>query len=108
MPLKTKPLGNNCLIEVLKDYEGVSRFDENESQSYGRLINANIQRYHVTASTAIRFDNDFMADVKNGLMAFKGKIVRWEQFAEGGQTFEEDGKTYALIPWWRLISVTEE
>lgn len=103
--MKTKPLNNNVLIEVLRDDEGVSRTDENESLKYGRIVSMAFSSYHVTASSFGEFDEDFRrATIK---ILTPGVIVRWEEFAEGGQTFEEDGKTYALIPWWRLIGYEE-
>lgn len=108
MPL-TKPLNNNCLIEVIREHAEVSRFDgDNTSMSYGRLLNGHIGQYHITASAGVRFDDEFVLATQAELDQAKGSVVRWEEFAEGGQTFEEDGKTYALVPWWRLIAVTEE
>lgn len=105
MPLKTKPLANNILIEVLRDDDGVSRADESESLKYGRIIEVSRSRYHITASSFGEFSDKFMNDIVTVLKV--GSIVRWEEFAEGGQTFEEDGKLYALVPWWRLISIEE-
>lgn len=107
MPL-TKPLNNMCLIEVVKDYEGVSRLEDNESLSSGILLDFAVSDYHLTAASAIRFDESYKASNVVDLTKMKGQTVRWEQYAEGGQTFEEDGKTYALVPWWRLISVVGE
>lgn len=107
MPLKTRPLNNCVLIEILREYEGVSRIDDDEVLKTGRVIAFNSECWHITASSAIVFDDDTLKCIKALSNDIEGKIVRWEQYAEGGQTFEEGGKTYALIPWWRLISVTE-
>jgi hypothetical protein len=106
MPLTTQPINNNVLIEVLRDDDGVSRSDANESLKYGRIIKASISSYHLTASSFGEIQNDFREFI--GELLQPGSIVRWEEFAEGGQTFVEDGKTYALIPWWRLISIDKE
>lgn len=106
MPL-TKPLVNNVLIEVQRDYDGVSRSDDNEIMKYGKLVSYHVEPYHVTASAAIQFDPAYLAGRQNELRDMIGKIVRWEEYAEGGQTFEEDGKTFALIPWWRLIGYSD-
>ena len=106
--MKTKPLNNNVLIEVLRDDDGVARTDENESMRYGRLVEAHIEAYHLTASSAYPISSEYMKDKAAKLESMIGSIVRWEEFAEGGRTFEEDGKTYALIPWWRLIGYEEE
>lgn len=106
--MKTRPLNNNVLIEVQRDYDGVSRSDDNESMKYGKLIDVTIAPYHLTASAALALTADQTHALKDYFSAFIGKTVRWEEFAEGGQTFEEDGKTYALIPWWRLIGVSDD
>lgn len=98
-----KPLNNNVLVEIIRDDDGVSRTDANESLRKGRLIDASVSSYHLTASAAVQFDPAWAADTLKALKSMKGKIVRWEEFAEGGQTFEQDGKVYALIPFWRLI-----
>ncbi len=106
--MRTKPLNNNALIEVLRDDDGVSRTDANESMKYGRLIDVSVSDHHLTASAALEFYSVDRQAYVDHFANLKGKIVRWEEFAEGGQTFEEDGKTYALIPWWRLIGFEED
>lgn len=105
MPLKTKPLNNNVLIEVIRDNDGVSRADDNESLQVGKVIAASVSRFHQTASAFGEIDGNYAESITNLLVP--GSIVRWEQYAEGGQTFQEDGKTYALVPWWRLISIED-
>lgn len=103
--MKTKPLNNNVLIEVQLEHDNVARVDENEVLQYGKLIAASVSSYHITASSFGEIEQNFREFLVD---LFKpGMIVRWEQYAEGGQTFNEDGKKYALIPWWRLISVTD-
>lgn len=104
--MKTFPLNNNVLIEVMREDDGVSRTDDNESLKFGRIISVSVSQYHVTASSFGEFNSVFIKSVVEMLKS--GCIVRWEEFAEGGQTFEEDGKTYALVPFWRLISIEEK
>lgn len=108
--MKTKPLGNYCLIEVDKEYESVSRFQDNDMLSAsqfktGKLLEFNVFSPHITAAAGQEFEPDV---VHAHLTSLRGKTVRWEEHAESGQTFEQDGKTYALIPWWRLISYEED
>jgi hypothetical protein len=105
--MRTKPTVNNALIEVMRDDDGVSRTDETEVMKYGRLVNWSMFEYHITASSGIELSEVFRNRMEIYLNNMIGKIVRWEEYAEGGQTFEEDGKTYALVPWWRLISFEE-
>jgi len=106
--MNTKPFMNNCLIEVIREDDGVSRTDENETRNRGKVIDASISGLHLTASAGIVFDAHMYVGIATKVNNLIGKIVRWEEFAEGGQTFEENGKTYALIPWWRIISVEKE
>lgn len=106
--MTTKPLNNNVLVEVLRDDDGVSRTDANESMKYGRLVDYSVSNNHLTASAALEFSSLDKTIYIEQLKNLVGSIVRWEEYAEGGQTFEEDGKTYALIPWWRLIGFKKE
>lgn len=105
--MKTQPLLNYALIEVQQDYEAVSRVDANEILSKGVVRAISYVPFHLTASAATTFTTDEQVYLSDYTESLLHKQVRWEQYAEGGQTFEEDGKTYALIPWWRLISVTD-
>jgi hypothetical protein len=106
--MNTLPFMNNCLIQVIREDDGVSRLDDNESKNKGLLIDFAVSKYHITASAALKFDEEWREEWIVRLTTLKGSMVRWEEFAEGGQTFEEDGKTYALIPWWRIISYERE
>lgn len=105
--MKTKPLNNNVLIEVQLEHDNVARVDANEIMQYGKVIDWSFSPDHLTASAGYLIASMELKNYQQRLKDLVGKTVRWEQYAEGGQTFEEDGKTYALIPFWRLISVTD-
>lgn len=106
--MKTKPLNNNVLLEITREYAGVSRPDGlDEASNVGILLDYSVSRYHLTASAALMFDEAFISQIQTTLEGLRGKTVRWEELAEAGQTFDEDGKEYAIIPWWRLISAQE-
>lgn len=103
-----KPLNNNVLVEIIREDDGVSRTDSSEILKRGRLIAASVSQYHLTASAGIMLNAEWVEGKLKDMQELVGKIVQWEEYAEGGQTFEENGKTYALIPWWRLIGFKEE
>lgn len=105
--MKTKPFNNNVLVEIVRDDDGVSRTNEQETRNKGILIDHSVSCYSITASSAIVFTEEFVEAQKARLDKMIGKLVRWEEFAEGGQTFEEDGKSYALVAWWRILSTEE-
>ena len=98
------PLMNNALVEIIGEYEGVSRSTENESQKKGKIVGFNIEQYHLTASAAIDFSDEFIAKKNAELdeLVKAGATVYWEEFANEGQTFEYEGKNYAFVAWWRL------
>lgn len=104
--MATVPMNNNVLIEVVRDHEGVSRVIEDGSLQKGRLVDFAISVYHITASSGLELDSMWTDELGRSMQELidKSAIVRWEQYAEGGQTFVDNGKTYALVPWWRLIS----
>lgn len=102
-----KPFMNNCLIEIIREDDGISRADENETKNKGTLLDFSIAPFHLTASSGYQITDNEFEKIGFRLTQSKGKMVRWEEFAEGGQTFEEDGKSYALIPWWRIIGIEE-
>lgn len=106
--MKLIPLNNNLLIEVIREDDGVSRTDENENKQVGILRAVSVSEYHLTASAALMLDGSFRESLHDKLKSLVGSRVMWEQLAEAGQTFERDGKTYALVPWWRVLSYEDE
>lgn len=99
-----KPLNNNVLVEILDKHSKVSRSTTGESQKKGKIINFAISSYHLTASAAILLDDGFRTDLYNmlGESVDRGDTVYWEEFANEGQTFTHEGKSYAFVAWWRL------
>lgn len=97
-----KPLGNNVLVEIIDPHAAVSY--ASESQKKGKLIAFNIEPYHLTASAAIKFDKDFLELKTKQLqgMLDNNQFVQWEEFANEGQGFTHEGKSYASVAWWRL------
>lgn len=106
--MKTSPLNNNVLIRVTKEYAAVSRMDENETLKTGVVVSYSLSPVHLTASAGLTFDPTTTRMLTLVLDELVGKTVRWEELADTGQTFVENDETYASIPFWRLISVTEE
>lgn len=105
-----KPYTNNALIEVLKADDIVIREDDNELMKYGILRDARVDRFHLTASAAVDLGVEYQTTKAAELAGMIGDVVKWEEFAEGGQTFkdQDDNKVYALIPWWRIIGYKKE
>lgn len=100
-----KPLFNNCLIELVDDYAGVIRSDANERVQKGYLRDFQLIRDHLTASAGHTVA-DFV-DYGKQLTKHKDKLVYYQEYADSGTVFEQDGKKWALVPWYRLIGFEE-
>ena len=100
-----KPLFNKCLIEVLSGSEKVYVGDAEQNVQKGILIDFQLMGDHLTTSTGYCMDDiEQYAEVLSGLV---GKVVYWEQYADSGTLLEQDGKKYALVPFYRLIAGEE-
>lgn len=98
-----KPLNNNCLVEVIDEYDGILRDKQNENVQKGVLRDATFVRDHLTASTG--FDLGGFDDYVDFYGKLIGKTVYWQEYADAGSKFEFDGKKYVLVPFYRLIGV---
>lgn len=96
-----KPLNNNCLIEVIDEYEGVLRNTDNENVQKGVLKEIEFEANHLTTSTGY-----LLPDLKKTADFYKdklGKTVYWQEYADSGSKFTIDGKQFVLVPFYRLI-----
>ena len=104
-----RPLNNNVLVEIVDPHSAVSRNSESESQKKGRLVDFAIAPYHLTASSAIRIDDDKLEQIRKTFQSYldRGVFVYWEEFANEGQGFTHEGKSYAFVAWWRLTGMED-
>lgn len=101
-----KPLNNHLLVEVTDPYEGLRQDTSSESLQEGIVRDYTLINTHITMSTGYTLPN--MSDFGEFLNSMIGKTVYWQEHADAGQKFVRDGKTYALIPFWRLIAFEDE
>lgn len=100
--MKTIPTNNNVLIEIINEYEGVARAGDSEIPNRGYLRDIAVSSYHLTASAGVQIDRKAIFEYWS---KYLDKVVRWEEYADSGQRFKQDGKEYALIPWWRITAI---
>lgn len=96
-----KPLNNHCLIEIIDEYAGVIRNNEQENVQKGVLRAFTFEANHLTASTGYRIED--MIDLKSMI----GKTVYWQEYADTGNKLRFDDKQYVMVPFYRLIGVEE-
>lgn len=101
-----KPLFNKCLIEIIDEYAGITRSNENEDVQKGILRKLQLMGDHLTTSTGYTIGDVKM--YRGVLEAMLDKVVFWEQYGEAGNIIEKDGKRFALIPFYRLIAWEDE
>lgn len=101
-----KPLNNNCLIEVIDEYEGILHDTDADNVQKGILRNFQLVGDHLTASAGYRLyaGTEEYTELLNN---FIGKIVYWQEYADAGGKFDIEGKKYVLVPFYRLIGVEE-
>lgn len=97
-----RPLNNNCLIEVIDEYDGIVGSNKAENVQKGILRDYKLEADHMTASTGYRL---YDGTEKHGkqLKAMIGSTVYWQEYADAGSKFDVDGKQFVLVPFYRLI-----
>lgn len=98
-----KPLNNNCLIEVIDEYDGIVGSDKANNVQKGVLKDFEIIGDHLTAATGYNISSDNIARYIEYLAGLKNKTVYWQEYADAGSKFTVDGKQYVLVPFYRLI-----
>jgi hypothetical protein len=101
-----KPLFNNCLIEVVNEYEGIVGSDKNENVQKGVLRNYTLVKDHLTASTGYSVEG--YIEYAEELNKLKDKVVYWQEYADSGSKFDIAGKQYVLVPFYRLLGFDDE
>lgn len=96
-----KPLFNNVLIEVIDEYDGIIRDNENENVQKGVLRAFGLMTDHLTASTGYKISD--ITEYAEELDKRIDKVVYWQEYADAGSKFDIDGKKYVLVPFYRLI-----
>jgi hypothetical protein len=102
---KIQPLFNHCLVEIVDDYAGIHRSNNDDGIQKGILRDAWLCSDHITASTGYKIND--LEEHANMLTAMKDKVVFWQQYAEAGNSINHDGHKYLLIPYYRLIACEE-
>lgn len=97
-----KPLNNHCLIELIDENEGVIGSSDENFQK-GILVDYRLLGEHLTASTGHTITGSILNAVGDILSHSKGKVVYWQEYADSGSKFKQDGKDYVLIPFYRII-----
>lgn len=97
-----KPVNNQCLIEVIDEYAGLSHSGGQEQR--GIVRDVNFTPIHLTASTGLLLPEKLRDDIKLDLLV--GQTVRYALYADADSLkFAEDDKEYVLIPWYRILGI---
>lgn len=102
-----KPLNNNVLVEIIDEFDGIIRNTDNEQVQKGIVRNFEPVAEHLTASAGHSIDYVAMENIAQNMRKLIGCTVYWEEYSDVGKKFEQDGKKYSLIPFYRLIGYEE-
>lgn len=100
------PFGNYAKIEVVDEFKGLVRNDPNEQKHMGILRDCTVSPFHLTESGGFRIDD--VAPIATDLTALIGKVVYYQEHADSGRKFTEDGVDYVMIPWYRIYGYEGE
>lgn len=96
-----QPLNNNCLIEVIDEYDGIVGSDKANNVQKGVLRDYFIVEDHLTAATGFTIKDT--EQYRQWLSKMSGKTVYWQEYADAGSKFTVDGNQFVLVPFYRLI-----
>lgn len=103
-----RPVNNQALIEIVNEYAAVSNSATDSQVGIVRAVD--VSKLHLTASTGFMISDNPMElqALQEVLQTWIGKTVRYQLYSDSdGGTFDIDGKTYTLIPWYRIIGVED-
>ncbi len=99
------PKFNSVLVQI-----------DDKDAEWGGENNAEMLGKSYSKGTVVEI-GDLIADDKHSfdviefavvdLVSLKGKQIMWNEGAEAGTTFEEDGKLYGFIYWYDIRGVKE-
>lgn len=108
--MATKPLNDHVLVELdNKRYGNFTSSVNEEGHTIGTLI-AVSDKIHYLSSFSFVLEDSFkypekLEEIRQYWKERIGKKVRFEERADKGMTFEEDGKKYATV---RITKLTAE
>jgi hypothetical protein len=98
-----KPQFNSVVVEI-DDKEGEWGSGNDESMLGKSFTKGKV----VSAGDLLDTKDHPIAGMKaDDITALFGKQITWNEGAEAGTTFEEDGKLYGFIYWWDIRGVKE-
>lgn len=102
-----QPFGNFAKIEVIEEYAGIVRNDASEQQHKGILRAATVAQDHLTESGGFTMAPENTAMYADKLAQLSGKVVYYQEYADSGRKFEEAGRKFVMIPWYRIYGYEE-
>ncbi len=100
------PTGNQCLIEVVDEFSGLSHAGQDGQLGIVREVSSS--PLHLTASTGFELSQAAFMDLQQQLSSWIGKTVRYALYADADSAvWKEGGTSWVLIPWYRVLGIVE-
>lgn len=110
---KTRPINDLVLVELDdKKYGNFTSSVPEDGKQIGTLREVSDKIHYLSSFSWVLEDSlrqqEKLEELRQYWVSQIGKKVRWEERADKGMTFEEDGKQYAAIKISKLIGTVEE
>lgn len=105
----TQPINDTVLVELEQKQHGqfAAPIDPDKSVTTGKLLAVSDHIYFLSSFSYVLEDSfkypERLEELRKQWESKIGKQVRWEERADKGTTFEEDGKRYACIKITKII-----
>jgi co-chaperonin GroES (HSP10) len=103
--VKLKPLNNHVILEIVDEYAGIVRNQDNEQGKKGILLDFAVSPLHITASSVGVISTESVGSITRELEALKGQTVYYQEYSDSGKKLKIDGKDYVQVYFWQLTSI---
>ncbi len=101
-----KPSFNSVLVQI--DDDDAKWGSGNDESMLGKSYSKGTAVEFGNLVPDDKYDIETLEDVRPMLDELVGKPVMWNEGAEAGTTWEENGKLYGFIYWWDIRGVKDD
>lgn len=103
--MKLTPLNNHVILEVVDEYAGIVRNQDNEQGKKGVLVDFNVSALHITASSVGVIPEAYCEVLAKELAALRGQTVYYQEYSDSGKKLKVGNKEYVQVYFWQLTSI---
>ena len=110
--MATKPLNDHVLVELdNKKYGNFTSSEEEQGHTVGTLVAVSDKIFTLSSFSFVLEDSfkypEKLEEIRQHWQSKIGAKIRWEERADKGMTFDEDGRKFAMIKILKLTGEVE-